>query len=51
MPNTGLYYHVAVLESLLQWWNVSNKSSWEIHQMGLSRPLAERELSLDFSPL
>lgn len=46
LPNVEHYYQSAVLEHLLQWWNLLNKSLWEFKQFGIAVPLREWALSV-----
>lgn len=33
-PNIAAYYHVVMLENILQWWNSTNRRNWEWEQLG-----------------
>lgn len=44
VSNIMFYYHVAILHSLLQWWNPSSKQSWEPEQEGLPTPLSKLDI-------
>lgn len=44
VPDIGLYYHVAILASIMQWWNLSNKLGWQTEQIGVKIPLSELAL-------
>lgn len=48
-PNITLYYQVALLDNLVQWWNSRIKYSWEIEQMSVNQSFSEWALSVIFS--
>lgn len=50
MPNILLYYQVAILENMVQWWNPFTRYIWGIEQVGIPSPLANWLLSMSFSP-
>lgn len=40
-PNIKLYYYMALLETMVQWWNIENIVSWEMEQNRMELRLAE----------
>lgn len=47
IPNINLYYHTAILVSIMQWWKGGNRISWHMEQMGMGIPLSETALLVD----
>lgn len=50
MANIFSYYQAAILENMVQWWNLFTRHIWGIEQLDILFSLVDWLLNLPFSP-
>lgn len=50
LANVILYNQAALMEQMLQWWNLEAEHCWVIEQLGLKYPLSEMALNISYLP-